>query len=131
MVRISICDVDCNGSNPFFYLFLLFLLFIFVMFFSPLEQFSINRIIPIFIGNLDFSITNSTVLVFISCLVAFLFYNFAVANAKLVPSTWQTTAEFIFEFIYFNVLAENVKKNGPLYFPMLFAIFSFIRNDPI
>jgi len=52
-----------------------------------LEQFSINRIIPIFIGNLDFSITNSTVLVFISCLVAFLFYNFAVANAKLVPST--------------------------------------------
>jgi len=57
------------------------------MFFnSPLEQFSINKIIPIFIGSLDFSITNSTVLVFISCTVAFLFYNFAIANAKLVPS---------------------------------------------
>ena len=97
-----------------------------MMLFSPLEQFSINRIIPIFIGNFDFSITNSTVLVFISCSVAFLFYNFAISNAKLIPSNWQTTAEFIFEFIYFNVLAENVKKNGPLYFPMLFAIFSFI-----
>lgn len=96
------------------------------MLFSPLEQFSINRIIPIFIGNFDFSITNSTILVFISCTVAFLFYNFAISNAKLVPSTWQTTAEFIYEFIYFNVLTENVKKNGPLYFPILFAIFSFI-----
>jgi|TARA_B110000977_G_C10971762_1_gene452596 hypothetical protein len=56
------------------------------MLFSPLEQFSINRIIPIFIGNFDFSITNSTVLVFISCSVAFLFYNFAISNAKLIPS---------------------------------------------
>ena len=32
----------------------------------------------------------------------------------------------MYEFIYFNVLAENVKKNGPLYFPVLFSIFSFI-----
>lgn len=32
----------------------------------------------------------------------------------------------MYEFIYFNVLAENVKKDGPLYFPMLFSIFSFI-----
>jgi hypothetical protein len=55
-------------------------------FFSPLEQFSINKFIPIFIGLLDFSITNSTVLVFLSCLVGYLFYSFAVANAKLVPS---------------------------------------------
>jgi hypothetical protein len=57
------------------------------MFYSPLEQFSINRIIPIFVGYFDFSITNSTVLVFISCSVAFLFYNFAISKAKLVPST--------------------------------------------
>ena len=94
--------------------------------FSPLEQFSINRFIPIFIGQLDFSITNSSVLVIISTTVAFLFYNFACSNAKLLPSAWQSTAEFIYEFIYFTVLSENVKKNGPLYFPMLFTIFSFI-----
>lgn len=96
------------------------------MFFSPLEQFAINRFIPIFIGNLDFSITNSSILVFLSCSIAFLFYSFACSNAKLIPSAWQSCAEFIYEFIYFNVLAENVKKNGPLYFPMLFTIFSFI-----
>jgi|TARA_Y100001954_G_C15237225_1_gene326261 F0F1-type ATP synthase membrane subunit a len=56
------------------------------MFFSPLEQFSINRIIPIFIGYFDFSITNSTVLVFLSCTIAFLFFNFACSNAKLIPN---------------------------------------------
>lgn len=35
-------------------------------------------------------------------------------------------AEFIYEFIYFNVLSENVKKGGNCYFPILFSIFSFI-----
>jgi ATP synthase subunit 6 len=94
--------------------------------FSPLEQFSINKIVPLFIGSLDFSITNSTLLVFVSCGIAFLFYNFAIANATLVPSAWQSCAEFVYEFIYFNVLSENVKKNGPLYFPFLFTIFTFI-----
>jgi len=38
------------------------------------------------LGPLDFSITNSSLLVFVSCGVAFLFYNFACANAKLIPS---------------------------------------------
>jgi F-type H+-transporting ATPase subunit a len=93
---------------------------------SPLEQFSINKFLPIFIGNFDFSITNSSILVFLVCFFSFLFYNFACANAKLVPGVWQSLAEFIYEFIYFNLLAENIKKNGSLYFPFLFSIFSFI-----
>jgi ATP synthase subunit 6 len=107
-------------------LLLLFFKFYPMHFFSPLEQFSIIKIIPLVIGPFDISITNSTILVVIACFIAFLFYNFAVANAKLVPSAWQSTAEFIYEFIYFTVLSENVKKNGPLYFPVLFSIFSFI-----
>jgi len=53
---------------------------------SPLEQFTITKFIHIFLGSFDFSITNSTVLVFLSCSLAFLFYNFACANAKLIPS---------------------------------------------
>jgi ATP synthase subunit 6 len=96
------------------------------MIFSPLEQFAINKIIPIFLGPVDFSFTNSSLLVVLSCLLAFSFYNMAIAGAKLVPSAWQSIAEFIYEFIYFTVLSENVKKNGNLYFPMLFSIFSFI-----
>ena len=95
-------------------------------FFSPLEQFGINKFIPIFIGNLDFSITNSTVLVFVSCTIAILFFNFACSNAKLIPFVWQSLAEYLYEFIYFNLLNENIKKGGALYFPFLFTIFSFI-----
>jgi len=56
------------------------------MFFSPLEQFSITKIIPIAIGSFDISITNSSIIVIIASTIGFLFYNFAIANAKLVPS---------------------------------------------
>jgi F-type H+-transporting ATPase subunit a len=97
-----------------------------MMFYSPLEQFSINKIIPLQLGFLDFSITNSTILALLACTVAVTFYNFACYKAKLIPTASQTMFEYLYEFIFFTVLSENVKKNGSYFFPMLFSIFSFI-----
>jgi len=94
--------------------------------FSPLEQFSINKFIPLHLAFLDFSITNSTVLVFLAVSLAITFYNFACYKAKLIPHASQTLFEYLYDFIYFTVLTENVKKNGSYFFPMLFSIFSFI-----
>jgi len=96
------------------------------MFFSPLEQFSINKIIPLQIAFLDFSITNSSILTFLACNLAVISYNFACYKAKLIPHASQTMFEYLYDFIYFTVLTENVKKNGSYFFPMLFSIFSFI-----
>ena len=96
------------------------------MFFSPLEQFSINKLISLNLGPFDFSITNSTVLVFLACNLAIFFYNSACYKAKLVPHASQTLFEYLYDFIFFTVLTENVKKNGSYFFPMLFSIFSFI-----
>jgi F-type H+-transporting ATPase subunit a len=56
------------------------------MFFSPLEQFAIIKIIPITLGSIDLSITNSTLLTILSFTLAFVFLCFACANAKLIPS---------------------------------------------
>ena len=97
-----------------------------MMFYSPLEQFTINKIISLNLAIFDFSITNSTVLTFLVCVVAITFYNFSVYKAKLIPTASQSMFEFLYDFIYFNVLTENVKKNGNYFFPMLFTIFSFI-----
>ena len=94
--------------------------------FSPLEQFSINKIISLQVGVFDFSITNSTILVFLAVNLAIIFYNFACHEAKLVPHVSQTIFEYLYDFIFYTVLSENVKKNGSYFFPMLFSIFSFI-----
>ncbi len=106
------------GSNP--------IVEILQMFISPLEQFSIIKLIPISFGIVDISFTNSSLLTVLSCLLAIIFYSMACSNAKLIPSAWQSIVEFIYEFIYFNVLSENIKKNGNHYFVALFSIFSFL-----
>ncbi len=93
---------------------------------SPLEQFSINKIVSLQLSFFDISITNSSILTFLACLTAITLYNFACYNAKLIPTTSQTLFEYLYDFIYFTVLSENVKKNGSYFFPMLFSIFSFI-----
>jgi hypothetical protein len=57
------------------------------MFFSPLEQFTIIKLIPFTLpGGFDFSFTNSSLLAALSCMLAFTLYNMAVSNAKLVPN---------------------------------------------
>ena len=43
-----------------------------------------------------------------------------------MPHASQTLFEFLYDFIFFTLLSENVKKNGSYFFPMLFTIFSFI-----
>jgi F-type H+-transporting ATPase subunit a len=64
--------------------------------------------------------------VFLAVNLAVFFYNSAVYKAKLVPHASQTLFEYLYDFIFYTVLTENVKKNGSYFFPMLFTIFSFI-----
>lgn len=97
-----------------------------MLLFSPLEQFAIIKILPITLGVFDFSITNSTVLAFLSCFLAFVLLCFVCSNAKLVPSIWQHLVESCYEFVYFTVLIENVKKDGSQYFPIIFSVFLFL-----
>ena len=66
------------GSNP--------IVEILQMFISPLEQFSIIKLIPISFGIVDISFTNSSLLTVLSCLLAIIFYSMACSNAKLIPS---------------------------------------------
>jgi len=32
----------------------------------------------------------------------------------------------LYEFVFYNVVSENIKKGGGLYFPVLFSVFLFI-----
>ena len=72
------------------------------MFFSPLEQFSILKIVPIKLGIIDISFTNSSLLAVLSFVLIFLFYNFACDKAKLVPGSWQYITESLYEFVFFT-----------------------------
>lgn len=93
---------------------------------SIFEQFEIFRIIPIHpFGNLDISITNSTIFMAIAVLIFYLLYQINLANGKIIPERWQSVLEIIFEFIH-NMVKDTIGKEGAAYFPLIFTLFIFI-----
>jgi F-type H+-transporting ATPase subunit a len=92
---------------------------------SPLEQFTIARLIPIHLGGYDISYTNSALLMTIAVALATFLLVGATARAALVPGRWQSVAELLYEFVA-GMVRENIGEAGRRYFPLVFSIFIFI-----
>lgn len=96
------------------------------MIFSPLEQFSIISIIPLHIGNIYFSFTNSALYIFLAIsLVSLLFHLVTQNGGFLVPSRWQSLVEMIYEFVV-SLVDEQIGKKGKKFFPLIFTTFVFL-----
>jgi F-type H+-transporting ATPase subunit a len=97
-----------------------------MMFFSPLEQFTIISIIPMHIGNFYFSFTNSSLFMLLSTgIFLTLFSLVTVKGGTLVPTPWQSFVEMIYEFVV-SLVSEQVGQKGKKYFPIIFTIFTFL-----
>jgi F-type H+-transporting ATPase subunit a len=92
---------------------------------SPLEQFKIERLIPLHVGSFDVSYTNSALLMTIAVGLATLLLVAATARAALVPGRWQSIVEILYEFVA-GMVRENIGHEGIEYFPLVFSIFIFI-----
>jgi len=92
---------------------------------SPLEQFTIERLIHIPIGGLDASFTNSSLFMVIAIALITLFLTLAMRQSALVPGRWQSLAELSYEFVG-KMIRDNVGQEGRQYFPFIFSLFMFI-----
>ena len=92
---------------------------------SPLEQFEISRLVPMDIGGVDVSITNSAVWMVIAVVAVSVFLTASMSGRAVVPGRWQSLAELSYEFIA-NLLRDNVGGEGRRYFPFVFTLFMFI-----
>ena len=92
---------------------------------NPLEQFQIHRIVPIKIGGLDISFTNSALCMVIATLLVTLLMVYGMRRQALVPGRLQAMAEMAYEFVA-NMLRDNVGKEGMPFFPFIFTLFMFI-----
>lgn len=100
--------------------------------FSPLEQFQILPLIPLYCGFFDISIINGTVilaLIFIFLILCF----FSLLNKKtktlfILPTRGQAIIEIIYKLIL-SLVIDNIKdKRGQFFFPLVFSIFLFILS---
>jgi F-type H+-transporting ATPase subunit a len=92
---------------------------------SPLHQFVIERLVPLQIGGVDVSFSNSALFMAISVALITAFLTLSMGGARLVPSRWQSAAELCYEFIA-NMIRDNVGSAGKRYFPFVFSLFMFV-----
>lgn len=90
---------------------------------DPIHQFVINRIIPLDVGGIDISFTNSALWAVIATVCASLL--FILAPRNLIPTRLQSVAESIYEIVD-NMTHEVLHDNARTYFPFVLTLFTFI-----
>lgn len=90
------------------------------------DQFEIIRIIPFHpFGNLDISITNSTI--FMATAVGSIYALSKFEKGYIVPTRWQSVLEIVYETIH-NMIKENIgtTSDKTRFFPIVLVIFLFL-----
>ena len=92
---------------------------------TPLEQFEIQTLVPIRLGNLDVSFTNSSAFMVLAVAAVAILMILAVRPRASIPGRWQILAELSYEFIA-RLVSDNIGKDGKPYFSFIFTIFMFV-----
>jgi len=92
---------------------------------SPVAQFELKTLIPIEVGGVDLSFTNSAAWMVLAIAGVTAFLTLSMSGRRMVPGRWQLMAELSYEFIA-NMVKDNVGSEGRKYFPFVFSLFMFI-----
>jgi F-type H+-transporting ATPase subunit a len=92
---------------------------------KPLEQFTIERIVPLHVGGIDISYTNSALLMTIALIVVTALVVLGTRPRALVPGRWQSVAEMSYEFVA-DMVETNAGHGGMRYFSFVFTLFMFV-----
>ena len=92
---------------------------------TPLEQFEIHAILPIEIGGIDISFTNSAAMMVIAATLGASVTVLGMSRGAMVPGRWQSVVEMLYEFIA-NLIRDTIGTAGRPYFPIVLAVFLFI-----
>ena len=90
-----------------------------------MEQFVVKPLIPLKVGGVDISFTNSALFMMLAVAVSTLLFAWCLRKRTLVPSVSQSIPESIYEFVS-SLLKENVGVEGLKYFPFIFTMFLFV-----
>lgn len=92
---------------------------------DPIHQFVIKDLVPLSIGGVDVSFTNSALWMVIAAGVTTLGLSLAMRQRAIIPGRFQVFAENMYEFVA-SMVRENVGAQGRQYFPFIFTLFSVV-----
>ncbi len=92
---------------------------------NPLHQFEITPLVPLHVGGLDLSFTNSSLWMVIAVMASTIFLTIASRGGAMVPGRLQAFSEGLYEFVA-NIVRENIGDHGRQYFPLIFSLFMIV-----
>ena len=92
---------------------------------DPLHQFQIHEIVPIIIGKLNVSFTNSSLWMVLAVVAVYLIVTLGSRQGSMVPGRLQSVVEMAYEFVA-GLVRDNAGKEGMRFFPLIFTLFMFI-----
>ena len=92
---------------------------------DPIHQFIITPILPITVGGVDLSFTNSSLWMALAVACAYLVVMAGTRQHAMVPGRLQAAVEMLYEFTA-NMLRDATGKEGMRFFPWIFTLFTFL-----
>ena len=92
---------------------------------SPLDQFLIKQVVPIHLGYLDLSLTNSSLFMILVTLGIIALQFFGLRGEGLIPTRIQALFESSYDFIA-TMVDENCGKEARPFAPLVFSLFMFV-----
>ncbi len=92
---------------------------------SPLAQFQIKPLIPIEIGGVNLSFSNSAAWMVLAVVLITGLMVLGASKRAMVPGRLQSAAELFYGFVA-NLVRDNAGTEAMKYFPFVFSIFMFV-----
>lgn len=92
---------------------------------DPISQFELSKLIPLEVGGVDFSFTNSSLFMVATVALTSGFLMWATSGRGLIPTRVQSLAEMCYEFVA-SMLRDGAGSEGMRFFPLVFSLFMFI-----
>ncbi|MEO0636050.1 MAG: F0F1 ATP synthase subunit A [Pseudomonadota bacterium] len=92
---------------------------------DPIKQFELSEILPLEIGGLNLSFTNSALFMVVTVATTCGFLLLSTGGRGLIPTRMQSLAEISYEFIA-NMLRDAAGREGMKFFPLVFSLFMFV-----
>ncbi len=91
---------------------------------DPMHQFTVEPLVPLKVGGLDLSFTNSSLWMVLALALIALFM-FGGMKRQIVPGRWQMAVEGLTGFID-DMVRVNIGPEGKKFMPYIFSLFVFI-----
>jgi len=91
---------------------------------DPMHQFTVEPLVPLNVGGVDLSFTNSSAWMLVTLAIIFGFMAMGMKR-QLVPNRWQIAVEGLTGFID-NMVRVNIGPEGRKFTPYIFSLFTFI-----